>query len=103
MKVILNPEAEAACAKQDRMVFLDLYKTADYLRDKVVGDNDVSEALMNMFPDHAVHGNDSYWRLYRDWIETEAGLNTWDTLCEILGIDQKLYGQYLQIVFWVSW
>ena len=100
----MNPDAQRICGDYDHKLFLDFFATADYLCGKVIGNNgDISGALMDMFPEHAQKGNDSYWRLYRDWIKTDAGRDTWDTLCEQLGIDQSLYGPYFQIVFWVSW
>lgn len=102
-----NPIPVNHCGVGD-IVVLDFYKVMDFINDKVIGP-DVHDAMFGMFPDWCNYSNDSYWHLYRDWIKTEGGKQTWDTICELLEINQDLpawesgYKPTLSIVFWVSW
>lgn len=94
----------------DAVVYLDFYNVARYLTEHGFGKN-IDDAMMEMFPEWANKGNDSYWHLYRDWIPdyNDDGRALWDTICSELDINQDIpatasgYKPSLKLVFWVSW
>ena len=85
-------------------VVLDMHELIKFMRERGYGD--LSDELMciggDIWPSWHNGGNDSFWHIRRDWVNTERGKEIWDLICLELGLEEQME-RYGLIIFWASW